>query len=747
MSRMPLHGLLALFILPNAVAATAPDLSRAWFKPALQEDHAPICHELLGGVERAFGGTDAYIEALELPGLEEVAPRGFSLDRQDGSSVHFGLYTHPGCGGGCEQYQLVVDDKPLDYHPSLPRERLERAPERSSQLPRLFINSDRQILVVSDNGTPSAPARDLFLHRLDTGLDWTLLCRVATAPGKAPVAERADFSPAIHAVERLATAMGGLSRGYGACGSMRAGERRVSRLPEDLWMALYRPWALTVGDGRVNPRQQFQADTRNLERWALTGVSEFEAVAGYRDAWRQAHAALAGFYATAFEWSSAQAADVARDALNAVASRALAFPSSGYSPFPESEEALRQGILEARPIEDIRALGGSLSDLSLAIAHPQAMRHLLEQGADPNQTNPFGKTPLMYAAQYDQLETARLLLEAGADVNAKTLWPEDDCTYALSTSNMTALHYAARYASPELIELLLQRGAAPFIRTVSNAYQDGRVGTPLDWLRRYTAADAAEPNPHIPAARIGELERALQAPSTEQLRQRARQLTLQAERDYAEGRAAAAYRALLLAREALPQDARILGNLSLIAFKLGEHGPALEAGQQLLDSSQDDALLANAWFNQGLVCDVTGGIAYNDRRYCRSGSIYAYYRAAALDDTPARRERLLAQFQAPDRSHCRISHGGEVIDILVQDDFRPAGEGPWIGQTLYALAPSAIRLRADEVSWQSKGGIVRPRELGTLELGEWRLSVLESRESLDGAPLLVGEDSCLATRR
>jgi ankyrin repeat protein len=45
---------------------------------------------------------------------------------------------------------------------------------------------------------------------------------------------------------------------------------------------------------------------------------------------------------------------------------------------------------------------------------------LIEHGADVNQENEFGWTPLHSAAKYGQDRIVAMLLEAGADLNAKT---------------------------------------------------------------------------------------------------------------------------------------------------------------------------------------------------------------------------------------------------------------------------------------------------------------------------------------
>ncbi len=102
---------------------------------------------------------------------------------------------------------------------------------------------------------------------------------------------------------------------------------------------------------------------------------------------------------------------------------------------------------------------------SVAVGYPEALEDLLRRGANPNQANAFGKTPLMYAAQYDQIESARILLRHGANPNAQTINPSDDCNFTLSRFGVTPLHYAARYGSAEMIRLLVENGAGNALPT------------------------------------------------------------------------------------------------------------------------------------------------------------------------------------------------------------------------------------------------------------------------------------------
>jgi ankyrin repeat protein len=102
--------------------------------------------------------------------------------------------------------------------------------------------------------------------------------------------------------------------------------------------------------------------------------------------------------------------------------------------------------------------------LLLALEHPGAVRLLLEAGASADSEEPYGKTALMYAAQFDLLDTARLLLERGAKINSATRdMTSDDDRYCDSPeiAYRTALHYAAANASLPMIRMLVERGANP----------------------------------------------------------------------------------------------------------------------------------------------------------------------------------------------------------------------------------------------------------------------------------------------
>lgn len=78
---------------------------------------------------------------------------------------------------------------------------------------------------------------------------------------------------------------------------------------------------------------------------------------------------------------------------------------------------------------------------------------LLSHGAGVNARGPAGSTPLQDAALGGHAVVAALLLDKGADLNARD-----------AESGSTALHIAASYGRRDVVLLLLDRGADRRIR-------------------------------------------------------------------------------------------------------------------------------------------------------------------------------------------------------------------------------------------------------------------------------------------
>lgn len=97
----------------------------------------------------------------------------------------------------------------------------------------------------------------------------------------------------------------------------------------------------------------------------------------------------------------------------------------------------------------------------------QAVTALLEAGADVNaHETKQGQTALMWAAGMGYADVVKQLIEHGADVNANTLPTPDKvpntcriCTWKPSPGGFTALMFAARSGDVESVRLLLDAGA------------------------------------------------------------------------------------------------------------------------------------------------------------------------------------------------------------------------------------------------------------------------------------------------
>jgi uncharacterized protein len=100
--------------------------------------------------------------------------------------------------------------------------------------------------------------------------------------------------------------------------------------------------------------------------------------------------------------------------------------------------------------------------LAAFFRHPETARMLVERGAevDPPARNEMRVTPLHSAAAASNGETAALLLARGADANAR------------QRGGFTPIHAAAHNGNEQLAELLLAHGADPSLPT-----DDGRIAS------------------------------------------------------------------------------------------------------------------------------------------------------------------------------------------------------------------------------------------------------------------------------
>lgn len=103
------------------------------------------------------------------------------------------------------------------------------------------------------------------------------------------------------------------------------------------------------------------------------------------------------------------------------------------------------------------------------------VRFLLELGANPNERDSKGRTPVMNAALNGNIEGAKILLGAGADPNLNATDGNTALTFAMPTGRQIGAVRPSRpksapsFVGPQaMMETLLKGGANPNIRIYDN---------------------------------------------------------------------------------------------------------------------------------------------------------------------------------------------------------------------------------------------------------------------------------------
>jgi ankyrin repeat protein len=145
----------------------------------------------------------------------------------------------------------------------------------------------------------------------------------------------------------------------------------------------------------------------------------------------------------------------------AEALRAAAPPLDVFDAAALGDAARLRALLAADPAAANAWAADGFFPLGLAcfFGQVEAARLLLEAGADVQAAarNAMRVTGLHAAAAARSVEIARMLLQRGADANAR------------QQAGYTALHAAAQHGDGELVELLLAHGGDPALRS-----EDGR---------------------------------------------------------------------------------------------------------------------------------------------------------------------------------------------------------------------------------------------------------------------------------
>jgi len=717
------------------------DRGSAWFAPKLITNTQPMCAAALEAERETFfnpldqspkvaGLVEITTENAVIadPDVEMLSERALelALTLRDRTRAFVYFFGYPGCGGGCEGGAVGIDDKRIDggaYESTqesldLPRG-LPRADRYGPNRWRVFksVDGDFYFRATFEDHTQ--------WYRVASKRSFELACDIALKPTSSGL--RAVYSPEVTgAIESLRIAADRMAGGAGGwCGSMQTPSRWMERRKDSLEAALYRPWAVVEVKRReyesANSGGDYARIIDQLELWSLGGATEYRDFAAYKSQFARTAAIVAEFYRKMSGWSAPRAQAMADAALKGAISSGFGFYE--YDPYPgPGEQQLRRALLSKAPMDQIRSLDfdakaidreGFDSVLDVAIEYPEALSYLLEKGFDPNIGNAFGKTPLMYAAQYNQLTSAEILLKAGADPNATTHDPNDSCAYMIETTSVTPLHYATRYSSARLTQLLLDNGALPFVRSTGS-----NGGFPRDQLQRYAGVGVVdERNPHIAEAEVAVLMQLLDLPSAAEKAAVATDLVARARSEYAQGNATKAYQHLQLALLISPDRPEALADLPLIALRANRVGAAISAADQATRVLTSPAALAASWFNKGLICaDPRAKDAHTvDGARCAPDQVEPFVKSWKLQSSPARGNKLRALIRESEAS-CAVA--GRHYRLAYKDyhtSFR-----------IYVLHRPGEQIDVSKIRWPPAPWVVAgAKVVETFRVGDDAVTLLE----------------------
>lgn len=149
--------------------------------------------------------------------------------------------------------------------------------------------------------------------------------------------------------------------------------------------------------------------------------------------------------------------------------------------------------------------------LAIENQHTEVARTLIEGRADVNIQNDHGETPLIAASERGQLGTVQMLIQANADIEAKTKDSRHHWDWDKRRPSYTALYAASKNGHLDVVRALLNAGAAVSTQSSSGetaieaAAKMGHnhiVHALIDHGAQIAESDASLPN----ASRCGDLE-------------------------------------------------------------------------------------------------------------------------------------------------------------------------------------------------------------------------------------------------
>lgn len=682
------------------------DISKAWFKPELTLNRQPdVCQPIFERYVEYFTSREARnplrpiasrqweehspgvltegIRELEWETFREPGSKGLRLAHWQQDGKYLGIVERSGTHGWRPpSYAYFLIDKPLSDSEAEDEAKTSYGEGslgqfRETSTPELFdviYDSDPRFKDYKQN--TFVQVANVFSSRKGVYLALTVarytpgpteyiitrvvsprqvqaLCKITALPSSQAMRAEAGKIAHFSDFEKVVLDIMG---GAGSCGTMNSHARAYNELREGLNTLLYRPWP----HGSSTKDHDFLA-------WGYSGAWNYRKYQQYLALLPKARHGLAEKYARDYRLALQEALALADDGIRSVLASAF---DHGRTVDPYA--ALHQALLEGKPVDEVPALLAQPTaietkdkdgPLAFAVGHPHLVEYLLKQGFNPNSTNAFGKTPLIYAAQFNDLASARLLVGHGASTELATTRPMDTCSYTIETHRVTALHYAVRYASREFVEWLVRAGA------VTSA-KDSQDRTPLDYLTDFGGMagyrKTAEPsygrqNALLSPADREALAALLKPPSAASLQATSDAASREAEALYRAGKLQEAYRAAKKALSLNAANERAMANLSLIALRLGLHGESAKAATYVIGHAASENERASAYFNLGLACRAEGNrgfhyspIYYDGTVYCQErhnqfhGPLHYFLRSFETQPSARRANAIVEFLEEPD---------------------------------------------------------------------------------------------------
>ena len=513
--------------------------------------------------------------------------------------------------------------------------------DRTLRLANLYLFED-QVLLLFELELP------IYRDQPDTGQSFGLfslgsnntvnqVCEIEIAPSATLI----DSSRgAIESLAPYANVLSDIMGDVSLCGISIGPARPPSTMLDLLSQMLYRPWAQSprnpLRPASVSSDQVGEYLDRLFMMWGYSGLWNYGKYQELLLAESVFEQELADYFQTEYSLDRASADELSTIAILSFLSRR--FVTTIEDEYHDLHRFLLDGgeVSELAnfelPLEDKTSeyRGGGDPILVYAINNPELVSALLDAGFDPDAGNRFLKTPLMYAAQFDDLDSAKVLLDRGAQINLSTTG-FGSCDFTVHTSGNTALHYAARYSGLELVLTLLESGA-------HTAAQNNRGQTPHDYLLQdYESRSGGQGalNERLSMEDLELLIARLTPPTEDERRQLSLSENLLGESLYQEQKFEEAIEHFRNAILLNSEDTRAKNNFAVTALKLGLYGESALYSQQVISSDGSDQVRAAAYFNMGLACEENekaensywASISYGGDAFCRYG-----YRESAFEN-------------------------------------------------------------------------------------------------------------------